>query len=96
MKLHIGCGNVILSSWTNLDIDAIPGIDIKDDVRTLKKIPDNLCDIIYACHILEHISRHEFEEVLKIWNKKLKKNGVLRLSVPDFENGIRKPINLKI
>ncbi|OLB92345.1 MAG: hypothetical protein AUH25_00755 [Thaumarchaeota archaeon 13_1_40CM_38_12] len=86
MKLHIGCGQKLLPGWTNLDIDDdLVGVDIKDDARTLSKIPDGSCDMIYACHILEHIGRHEVQDVLMTWNKKLKKNGLLRLAVPDFE-----------
>lgn len=85
MKLHVGCGSVILPGWTNLDIEKLPGVDIIDDITTLTKIPDNSCDIIYASHVLEHVGRTEFEDVIRIWNKKLKKNGTLRIAVPDFE-----------
>ena len=56
----------------NVDIDDIPGIDIKDDVTKLDKIKDNSCEIIYASHVLEHFGRNEFESILKLWNKKLK------------------------
>ena len=88
MKLHIGCGHVILPGWINLDIENLPGVDIHDDIRTLNKISDESCDIIYASHVLEHVGRHEFESVLKTWNKKLKMSGILRLAVPDFEKAI--------
>ena len=88
MKLHVGCGSKIFPGWTNLDIDELPDIDIIDDARTLSKIPDESCEIIYACHIFEHLGRHEVENVLQVWNKKLVKNGILRLAVPDFEKTI--------
>ena len=94
MKLHVGCGEKIFPSWTNLDIDDLPGIDIIDDARTLSKIPDESCEIIYACHIFEHLGRHEVENVLKVWNTKLVKNGILRLAVPDFEKAIFCPPSL--
>ena len=42
-------------------------IDIIDDARILNKIKDNSCDIIYACHILEHISRNEVQSVVNKW-----------------------------
>ena len=57
MKLHLGCGNILLPGWTNVDLDDIPEIDLQDGVRTLTKIEDNSCDIIYASHVLEHFGR---------------------------------------
>lgn len=83
MKLHIGCANRYFKGWTNLDIN--PGVaDVIDDAKTLNSISDNSCDIIYAAHVLEHFGRYQVLDVLKIWFRKLKVNGVLRLSVPDF------------
>ena len=61
MKLHVGCGNVILPGWTNVDLEDLPGIDLQDDIRELKKIKNGSCDIIYASHVLEHVGRNEFE-----------------------------------
>lgn len=84
MKLHIGCGTRYFEGWTNLDI--IPNIaDIVDDATVLNKIPDGSCEIIYAAHVLEHFGRNEVLSILKLWKRKLKKGGILRLSVPDFE-----------
>jgi predicted SAM-dependent methyltransferase len=85
MKLHIGCGHVILPKWVNLDIQPSEGVQIIDDARILNKIENNSCDIIYACHILEHISRNEVQKVLNKWFLKIKTGGKLRLAVPDFE-----------
>jgi len=84
MKLHVGCGNKYFDGWTNLDIDS-DSADICGDARELVEIDDNSCEIIYASHILEHFSRHEYESVLSIWHRKLTKGGTLRISVPDFE-----------
>ena len=89
MKLHVGCGDVILPGWTNIDLEDLPGIQLQDDIRELKKITDGTCDIIYASHVLEHVGRNEFEKVIKIWNKKLKIGGILRIAVPDFEKVVQ-------
>lgn len=95
MKLHLGCGNVLLPGWTNVDIDNITGIDIQDDVSKLGKIQNDSCDMIYASHVLEHFGRNEFEAIIKLWNKKLKINGKLRLAVPDFEKAVKWYTNTK-
>ncbi len=47
--------------------------------------PDEYADLIYASHVLEHISHNEVLKVLKEWYRVLKKGGILRLSVPDFD-----------
>jgi len=84
MKLHIGCGKRYFEGWTNLDINN-PTADVQDDVRTLDKVKDGSCDIIYACHVLEHVGRKEYIEVLKVWKRKLAKGGILRIAVPDLQ-----------
>ena len=48
-------------------------------------IPSNTADLIYMCHILEHVPRNQLSVVLKEMYRILKPNGKLRLSVPDFD-----------
>lgn len=88
MKLHLGCGNAYLDGWVNIDLDS-PVADIKDDVLQLSLIPDDSCEIIYACHILEHLGRKGYMDALSLWKTKLKKGGVLRLAVPDLQKVLK-------
>ena len=90
IQLHLGCGNKILDGWVNLDIQPGVGVDIVDNASTLSKIENSSCSIIYASHILEHFGRAEITDVLQTWTTKLKKGGILRLSVPDFTQVIKR------
>ena len=90
MKLHLGCGNIIIEGWVNLDIQPGIGVDIVDDASTLSMIDDNSCDMIYACHILEHFNRNDIVDILRLWYDKLKYGGILRLSVPDFSKTVQR------
>lgn len=54
-----------------------------------KHVPYNSVDEIYACHCLEHVSRHHIKSTLNEWYKILKPGGVMRLSVPDLEQAIK-------
>lgn len=85
MKLHLGCGKKKLDGFINIDIERTEACDIVDNVFILSTIEDNSVDLIYASHVLEHASRHDIQNILKIWNKKLKVGATLRLSVPSFE-----------
>ena len=85
MKLHLGCGNVHLDGWLNVDISQDSGADHLDNVSTLETIADESCEIIYASHVLEHFGRKEYEQVLSVWRQKLKVGGLLRLAVPDIQ-----------
>jgi predicted SAM-dependent methyltransferase len=49
-------------------------------------IKDNSCDLIYASHVLEYFNLEEADAVLNEWNNKLKKNGILRVAVPNLES----------
>jgi len=88
MKLHLGCGKLYLDGWTNVDISS-PIADIKDDVTKLDTIKDNSCDIIYACHVLEHLGREGYKRALSLWSRKLKNGGTIRIAVPDFQKVLK-------
>lgn len=87
-KLHLGSGNVILPDFVNLDIRNLPGVDVTSPVFPLD-IKNNSFDLVYACHVLEHFPRYMTVTVLKEWVRILKREGKLRLSVPDFEAMIK-------
>lgn len=89
MKLHLGCGNKILDGFINVDIREDIGVDLVDDVVYLSKVENSSVDLIYACHVLEHVKRHERIDVLETWCSKLIKNGTLRIAVPDFEKVVK-------
>jgi len=88
MKLHLGCGKKYLNGFINIDALEDVNPDIVDNVGTLNNFKSNSCDLIYACHVLEHFGRNEYKNVLKRWFDLLKENGVLRISVPDIESCI--------
>lgn len=88
-KLHLGCGNIKLNGWCNVDIKPTIATDINDDIVLLKKFPDNFADEIYACHVLEHFSHEEVSVVFKNWKRVLKPGGMLRISVPDIDRIVK-------
>jgi len=85
IKLHLGCGNIHIDGYVNVDIRNLPGVDVVDDVSTLSSFEENSVDIIYVCHVLEHFEKTKYKGVIKRWYDLLKKRGVLRVAVPDFE-----------
>ena len=48
-------------------------------------LANNSVDLIYASHVLEYFDRNEVKNVLGEWYRVLKKGGLLRVAVPDFE-----------
>jgi predicted SAM-dependent methyltransferase len=85
MKLHLGCGDIIIPGFVNVDIINGPGVDVVDDVRTLFKFESDSVDVIYACHVLEHFGHDEILPILRRWWGVLKLGGELRVSVPDLD-----------
>jgi len=84
MKIHLGCGKLYLNNYINIDILSEVA-DLKLDINDLKIINNNKVDEIYICHVLEHVKRQEIFDMVLEWNRIIKKDGVLRLSVPDFK-----------
>jgi predicted SAM-dependent methyltransferase len=81
LKLNLGCGNVIVDGYINIDIRPTTPQTIVMDVCDLK-YDDEVIDEIYACDILEHISHRETVNVLKHWYNKLVFGGKLFIQSP--------------
>ena len=52
-------------------------------------VPDASCEGVYCSHILEHLSRNDFDRALRETFRILKPGGIFRLVVPDLEAAAR-------
>ena len=84
MKLHIG-GKQVKEGWTIFNIQKMDYVDIVGDIRDLSQFQDESCEIIYASHVLEHVSQKEVPETLRGIHRVLKKEGIFYCSVPNME-----------
>jgi predicted SAM-dependent methyltransferase len=83
--VHIGCGEFDDKRYINIDSRLGWHIHYVDYAENVERIfRRESVDLVYACHVLEHISHSNLAKVLKSLKAILRKGGVLRLSVPDF------------
>ncbi|MEQ9372268.1 MAG: methyltransferase domain-containing protein [Coleofasciculus chthonoplastes F3-SA18-01] len=83
--LHLGCGSISNLYFINIDGLPAPHIHYVRAIDNLTNFQSNSADLIYACHCLEHFPYAKVPKVLAEWFRVLKKGGILRLSVPDFD-----------
>lgn len=83
-KIHLGCGDIILNGWINIDARNADHIHIHTDQIDLKEFADNSVGVIYLSHVLEHFDFNESLNLIELFFKKLKPGGALIISVPDF------------
>lgn len=95
MKLHLGCGwRNFGKDWIHIDGGDYPHLDYKD-ITNLPFENDSV-DLIYSSHVIEYFDRSEVNYLLTEWLRVLKKNGKLRIAVPDFEKMSELYVNKKI
>ena len=85
MKLHLGSGKRYIPGFIHIDINKFPHTDYVHDIRKLSMIKNNSVELIYFSHGIEYFDRIEPPVILKEWKRVLRKGGILRLAVPDFE-----------
>lgn len=84
--LHIGCGRKNSPEFINIDAQPYAHVHVvTDNLGQLSDFEVGSVDLIYMCHVLEHIRQPLVRGVLREMNRVLKTGGVLRLSVPDFD-----------
>ena len=82
-KLHVGCGQVALPGWVNIDNQPLRGVDRVLDVT--QGLPFRDVSFIFAEHFIEHLSWEDGLKFLKECRRALSDGGVLRLSTPKLD-----------
>lgn len=83
--INVGCGNDSGKEFTNVDVLKFPNIHHVQDITDLSNFADNTVDMVYASHVVEHLPREKFFSTLKEWKRVLKRGGIFRFGVPDFD-----------
>lgn len=85
MRLHIGSSTVRLQGFTNVDIRAVPGVDIVGHAADLHRVSDSEVEFLFANAVLEHIFVGQLLRVFAEWRRVLSADGtMLCLGIPDF------------
>ena len=82
-KLHVGCGQVALPGWVNIDNQPLRGVDRVLDVT--QGLPFRDVSFIFAEHFIEHLSWEDGLTFLEECRRALSDGGVLRLSTPNLD-----------
>jgi len=85
VNLHLGCGHINHPKFINIDLLVAPHIHYVRPIDDLSVFKNKSVNLVYACHCLEHFSHVKTPRVLAEWFRVLKNDGILRLSVPDFD-----------
>ncbi len=91
MKLHLGCGEIYLKSYTNIDYPptkhTVQTRSIADEYHDITKLryPKESIEEVRLHHVFEHFNRSVYLALLASWWSWLKVGGILRIEVPDFD-----------
>lgn len=91
MKLHLGCGEVYLEGYVNIDfppsehtVQRRSKVDQYADITELVYSPESI-DEIRLHHVFEHFSRPVALRLLIDWYLWLREGGRLVIETPDFK-----------
>jgi predicted SAM-dependent methyltransferase len=98
IKLNLGCGKATKDKFINLDFYKHPNTKIDIITNLNKKMPFNdfSVDYIYSSHLLEHLTWIKGEKLIHDCFRILKKNGKIRILIPDFRKIFKSYINKDI
>jgi SAM-dependent methyltransferase len=82
-RLNLGCGHESKHGWVNLDIAALPGVDVVHDLNVMPlPLADGSFDEIECIDILEHL--RELPDIMRELHRILAPGGRLHIQGPHF------------
>jgi predicted SAM-dependent methyltransferase len=88
LRLHLGCGTVLLEGWVNVDMGGTP--DLALDLRYGLPFPDASVDRIHSEHMFEHLRLADGQLLMAEAHRVLRPGGVMRIGMPDLESLLRR------
>lgn len=92
--LNVGCGYRFDPTWTNLNFVSTGEGVIAHNLTQGIPFPDETFDLVYHSHLLEHLPKSKAESFLRECFRVLRRQGILRVVVPDLEETVRTYLNL--
>jgi SAM-dependent methyltransferase len=87
-RLNWGCGGDPRPGWINSDQKAEPGVDLVCDIRDGLPLTSDSLDYAVSIHALPELHYDELIPALVELLRVLKPGGILRLGLPDLEQGV--------
>jgi predicted SAM-dependent methyltransferase len=89
LRVNLGCGPKAAAGWLNCDVLALPGVELRMDLRRGLAFASDSIDCIAAIHVLQDLAWDGFAPALRELHRVLKPGGVVRIAVPDLDRAIR-------
>ncbi|MER3433364.1 MAG: methyltransferase type 11 [Leptolyngbya sp. ERB_1_1] len=83
--LNLGCGRRFHRDWINLNFASTGDGVIAHDLNQGIPYPDDVFDVVYHSHVLEHFPKSSAQPFLQECYRVLRPSGILRVVVPDLE-----------
>lgn len=87
IKLNLGCNDLPLEGFINIDIRKSPEVKadlIADALDLSEHFQKDTVDEIYAGHLIEHLTPEEARIAVAHWYDLLGEGGILAVMTPDF------------
>lgn len=100
MKLHLGCGQKYMQGYVNIDYPpsehTVQQTSVADEFHNLFELnyTAGSIDEVRLHHVFEHFERSSACAFMAAWNSWLKKDGIIHIEVPDFENSFKKNFSM--
>lgn len=82
-KLHLGCGQVHLAGWLNVDNESEVA-ELLVDVNDGLPFPNASFAFVYSEHFIEHFTAEQGVSLLMETRRVLQPGGVMRIATPDL------------
>ena len=87
-RLNWGCGNWVVPGWVNSDQKEASGV-LSCDIRDGLPFADGTFEYAVSIHALPELALPELMPALQELRRVLRRDGVLRLGLPDFDKAVQ-------